>query len=109
MPRGYGRGYGLRGAYGRWYPGWQTVAQYPPTQLTVEEQKGAVYVGPCRCGFGPHAYYRLSDGRIVHASSVPPALPVLPEDAASELDRLRSENEELRRRMKDLEQKLEKR
>lgn len=102
------RGYGMWGARGGWYPGHLWQAQHPATQLTAEERKGAVYVGPCRCGSGPHAYYRLSDDRIVHAMPTMPATPVPPEDAASELERLRSENEELGRRVKDLEQKLEK-
>ncbi|HIP34525.1 MAG TPA: hypothetical protein EYG87_00565 [Methanothermococcus okinawensis] len=25
------------------------------------------YVGPCRCGFGPHAFYVDDRGRLVHA------------------------------------------
>jgi hypothetical protein len=25
------------------------------------------YIGPCRCGTGPHAYYEDESGRIVHA------------------------------------------
>ncbi|AEF95726.1 DUF5320 domain-containing protein [Methanotorris igneus] len=25
------------------------------------------YIGPCRCGMGPHAYYEDESGRIVHA------------------------------------------
>ncbi len=28
------------------------------------------YLGPCRCGFGPHAFYRDPSGRIVHASQL---------------------------------------
>ncbi|MCA1902241.1 MAG: hypothetical protein LDL53_08510 [Candidatus Hydrogenedens sp.] len=28
------------------------------------------YIGPCRCGRGPHAFYRNSRGNILHASKV---------------------------------------
>ncbi|ADG12691.1 conserved hypothetical protein [Methanocaldococcus infernus ME] len=29
--------------------------------------RGFRYIGPCRCGFGPHAYYVDDRGRVVHA------------------------------------------
>ncbi|WP_456418853.1 hypothetical protein [Methanocaldococcus infernus] len=29
--------------------------------------RGFRYIGPCRCGFGPHAYYVDDRGRIIHA------------------------------------------
>ncbi|ENN96473.1 hypothetical protein J422_02250 [Methanocaldococcus villosus KIN24-T80] len=29
------------------------------------------YVGPCRCGFGPHAFYVDDYGRLVHAWELP--------------------------------------
>jgi len=31
---------------------------------------GYGYLGPCRCGFGPNAFYRTHEGRIVHASQL---------------------------------------
>lgn len=105
--RGYGRGYGAWGGrcyVGQWWPGRPFM-----TRLSPEEQKGAVYIGPCRCGFGPHAYYRLSDGRIVHASAVPAGISEPSMVPTSELDRLREENEELRSRLRALEEKIEKR
>jgi len=30
------------------------------------EERGLRYVGPCRCGHGPHAYYVTRDGRTVY-------------------------------------------
>lgn len=96
----------MREAYGRRYQRRQLPAQLSLDRPTVEEPKGAVYIGPCKCGSGPDAHYRLSDGRIVHASSVPSAQPVSSEDATSEFRRIKSENEELRKRMKELEQRL---
>ena len=28
------------------------------------------YLGPCRCGFGPHAFHEMHDGRIAHVSQL---------------------------------------
>lgn len=98
----------MSGARGGWYRWDRSQMQYPLAQLTADEQKGAVYVGPCRCGLGLHAHHRLSDGRIVHASSMGSVRPARPEDTTSELETLRNENEELGRRVKELEQKLKK-
>ena len=28
------------------------------------------YVGRCRCGFGPNAFYRMSNGKTIHASQI---------------------------------------
>ena len=52
---GYGRG-GGRGRFG-WFGGGAGV-------------EGYTYVGPCRCGWGPHAYYTDEKGRLVHASEL---------------------------------------
>ncbi len=32
--------------------------------------KGLTYIGPCRCGYGPHAYYIDESGRVIHASHI---------------------------------------
>ncbi|CAB3288172.1 Exonuclease SbcC [Methanocaldococcus lauensis] len=48
---GFGRGFGRR-FFWRYFPA--TVGRYR-------------YIGPCRCGFGPHAFYVDDSGRIVHA------------------------------------------
>ncbi len=59
---GYGRGLG-RGYGGGWGRGWWGAYGYRTSQ-------GFTYVGPCRCGFGPHAFYMDPSGRLVHASQV---------------------------------------
>jgi len=52
MPNGWTRG--------RWWI-WRNVFPTPA---------GHDYLGPCRCGFGPNAFYRTPEGRIVHASQL---------------------------------------
>jgi len=40
---------------------------------------GHNYLGPCRCGFGPHAFYRTPEGKVIHSSQIfPVAGPVPP-------------------------------
>ncbi|MGQ9588148.1 MAG: hypothetical protein ACUVT7_07200 [Thermoplasmata archaeon] len=104
MPRGYGMG---RGGYwwhhgrGYWWPG------YPVESVPAKDlPKDAIYVGPCRCGFGPHAYYRLTDGRIVHAAGLPYAREVPPAEPEPTYDELEAEVESLRNRVQELEKKL---
>jgi len=107
MPRGYGvgrGGYWWHHAGGYWWPG---VAAEPITDADLK--KGTVYVGPCRCGFGPHAYYRTADGRIVHASmlSFPQRAPLATEEERQQgQDELQAELEHLRARVQELERKL---
>lgn len=107
MPRGYVVG---RGGYW-WHHNrrfwWPTATAEPVAEADLK--RGLVYVGPCRCGYGPHAYYRTADGRIVHASTLPFAekLPIVPEKE-EELgeDELKAELESLRTRVLELEKKL---
>lgn len=47
------RGRGWHG--GRWW------------QLPVGAPSGYTYIGPCRCGTGPHAFYQDRSGRIIPA------------------------------------------
>lgn len=94
MPRGYmmwrGRGW-PRGA------GWTSEAV----------AKDMVYVGPCRCGFGPHAYYRTRSGTLVHAQDIYlPSVSAAPADAEEELRLLKEENERLEARIRALEESL---
>ncbi len=105
MPRGYGMGRGARWwQHGRvyWAPG------YPAEYAQAKDLPGGVaYIGPCRCGFGPHAYYRTAEGAIVHASSVPYAKEssqsVQPEEALeSEVERLRVRVEELEAKLREV-------
>ena len=71
-----------------------------------EMPKDATYIGPCRCGFGPHAHYRTADGRIVHASSLPYEKDVPSSEPELESEGLQAELEGLRSRVNDLETKL---
>jgi hypothetical protein len=91
---GYGRGLHR----GRFWP-----------YTLVSAPEGYTYLGPCRCGFGPDAFYRDKSGRIVHASqllhgSVPQM--VSTEDPEVEISQLRVEKAELERRIKELEEHL---
>ena len=92
---GFGRGWGGRGSGYWWGP------RLAPA--------GYTYVGPCRCGLGPHAYYQDASGRVVPAGAVfrgatwvPPA----PTPTSAELEQLRAEKAELERRLSELERKL---
>jgi len=82
------------------------------------------YVGPCRCGFGPHAYYEDVKGRIYHVSEICPYYSMgygkggfKPEYAGypyylryrkdeRELEILKEEKEWIERRIKELEKKI---
>jgi len=107
MPRGYGMGRGTNWwHHGRGYcwPGY-------PVEYTEAKDlpKDVTYIGPCRCGYGPHAHYRTADGRIVHASSLPYEKDVTPSEPGQEHEDLQAELERLRNRVKDLETKLSER
>jgi len=87
--------------------GW-TGAAYPRLAWTgATAPAGYRYVGSCRCGFGPNAYYQDAAGRIVPASGLfsggtwtPPA------QVPSEIEQLRAERADLERRLRDLEERL---
>ena len=77
---------------------------WPHTSASVPE--GYTYIGPCRCGFGPDAFYRDKSGRIVHAAQVhrrgiltTPAA----EEFEAEMGLLRAEKIELEKRIKEIE------
>jgi hypothetical protein len=91
---GYGRG--LHG--GRFWP--YTLASIP---------QGYTYLGPCRCGYGPDAFYRDKSGKVAHASqlfhgSIPPMTST--ESLESEVNQLKVEKEELEKRIKEIEDQL---
>ncbi len=92
--RGYGRGWGRGFGRGWRFGGWSAAP-------SVE---GYTYIGPCRCGWGPHAFYRDPEGRIVHASQVfgTAAHP----SQRAELEALKREKEELERRIREIESLL---
>ncbi|HUU50683.1 MAG TPA: hypothetical protein VMW81_06975 [Nitrospinota bacterium] len=92
----YGRGRG-------WWPGWYSKAT----------PSGYSYIGPCLCGFGPHAYYQDPAGRMAHASQVYSFGPVPPssatkEDLEYELKILKDEKAELEKRLNEIEKELKK-
>lgn len=94
---GYGRGWF---GYGRgWWRG----------TTNVPAPAGYRYIGPCRCGWGPNAFYQDASGRIVHASELyrggwPTVAPTtIQEDTKAELEALRREKEDLEKRIAELE------
>jgi hypothetical protein len=97
--RGRGWGYGGRGGWG--YGGGGGWRWYGYTYAPTASVKSYTYVGPCRCGFGPHAYYMDSEGRLVHASQIFSG--VVP---YNEVESLRQEKKELERRLQDIESRI---
>ncbi|MGB9907779.1 MAG: hypothetical protein ACPLRR_10395 [Candidatus Saccharicenans sp.] len=115
--RNYGRGFGPGAGpgygpgYGRgWCHDW-------PDELKTPE--GYSYLGPCRCGFGPHAFWQEKEtGRIFrgfpgYGGWFRPGYPwpgrkPSEEDLKSELDWLKQAREDLEARIKDLEETLKK-
>jgi hypothetical protein len=80
-------------------------------QMPVIAPKGYTYIGPCRCGTGPHAFYLTPSGRTVHAWQlyrwgVPPAF--TEEDLKTALEVLKEEKAELEKRIEELEKELKK-
>ena len=91
--RGYGYGRGSRGA---WWGG-----------AAVSPAAGYTYLGPCRCGTGPHAYYQDANGQVLTAAQVfRPAQPAAARVTQTELERLRAEKADLERRLAALEERL---
>jgi len=83
--------------------GWRRWAQWPGY---AEVPAGYRYIGPCRCGWGPHAFFVDPSGRVVHASALwgsPPA-GRSPEDLRKELEALREEKVRLEKRIQELEE-----
>lgn len=87
--------------YGRgWHKWWQ---------IPVSTPKGYTYIGPCRCGMGPHAFYQDVSGRIVHAWQlyrwgVPPT--PTKEDLESRLEVLKEEKAQLEKEIEELEKQI---
>lgn len=72
-----------------------------------EEPDRGDYHGACRCGHGPHAHIGAHEGQGHRPWTVTRDPRDRPANEPSEIDRLRSENEELRRLMKKLTEKTE--
>lgn len=89
----YGQGRRHRG-------GWGGGTAVPFAGATAPA--GYTYVGPCRCGTGPNAYYQDASGRLVRSWQVlPPAPPA--EDLKAQIESLKEEKARLERRVEDLE------
>jgi hypothetical protein len=76
-------------------------------RVSIEAPEGYEYIGPCRCGFGPDAYYReKKTGRIFHASQLHSYFSPYryeDEEIRTQLEKLRREKENLERRIEELE------
>lgn len=75
----------------------------------ITQPKGYRYIGPCRCGTGPHAFYQDESGRVIHAWDlyrwgVPPT--PTKEDVKDELEALKQEKLELEKRIEELEKQM---
>ncbi|MDK2373287.1 MAG: hypothetical protein QI197_07930 [Candidatus Korarchaeota archaeon] len=117
--RGWGRGWGWRrGGFG-WGRGW--VWWVAPQVISAAASRGYTYIGPCRSGIGPWAFYLSPSGQVVHAwqifgSGIPfPAWPwTYPITATqqsvtapvSEREQLEREREYLRRELQEIERRL---
>lgn len=78
-------------------------------QPKVTAPSGYGYIGPCRCGTGPHAFYQDPSGRIVHAWQLyrwgGPPTPTK-EDLKAELEALKEEKAQLEKRIEMLEEQM---
>ncbi|MCM8784974.1 MAG: hypothetical protein NC827_05550 [Candidatus Omnitrophica bacterium] len=87
--------------YGRGWHRWQPKVTAP---------SGYTYIGPCRCGRGPHAFYQDPNGRIVHAWQLycwgVPTTPTK-EDLKVELEALKEEKAQLEKRIEELEKQVD--
>jgi len=87
--------YGFRGIH-RWWS-------------NISTPSGYTYIGPCRCGYGPHAFYLDPSGRVIHAWQLYrwPFSPIsTTEDMVAEIEMLKKEKEILEKRIEELEKKL---
>lgn len=99
-------------------PSFRTVSNTP----TAPAPAGYRYVGYCRCGYGPNAYYQTPDGRVIPAyqlytGGVPqpqysyPSFPVSSLDKEKvlkeRLERLQEEIADVTNQLEDLEGKKE--
>jgi hypothetical protein len=77
----------------------------------IDAPTGYRYVGPCRCGLGPNAYYQDERGRLYRARHLHRfGVPAVRETAVTqaELDDLRQEKADLEKRIREIEERLDK-
>jgi len=101
--RGYGYGHGYTQGFRRDWR-WSGLAG-------IQVPEGYSYVGPCRCGWGPNAFYQDAAGRIVHARHVyrwggPVGPTPLGKELKEEFELLKARKEDLERRLAELEKRL---
>lgn len=75
----------------------------------VTVPQGYTYIGPCRCGAGPDAYYQDASGRILHASQVlamNPDIPISKSATSPEVEKLKQEKAVLEKRVHEFESQL---
>nr|MDO8062149.1 hypothetical protein [Candidatus Freyrarchaeum guaymaensis] len=113
--RGWGRGRGRRWWWWSWWAASQssTTSQSPtqaPTQPSPPAPRGYRYIGPCRCGFGPNAFYQDPQGRIVHASQIfwgsPAPTPVTPYTEEAREETIEEKIEKLREKLEELAEEI---
>jgi hypothetical protein len=78
-------------------------------QKSVSDGPGYAYIGPCRCGRGPHAWYRDEKGNIIHAWDLwGSSAPTTSSNAniKNELEALKNEKAKLERQIEELERQL---
>ncbi len=71
--------------------------------------RGYTYVGPCRCGTGPHAFYQDTQGRLIpahHLCNQPVSFQPTKEDLKAELEALKEEKAELEKYITELESEI---
>ncbi len=119
---GWKRGWGFGGGWGRGWAWW-----VGPQYISSAAARGYTYIGPCRSGIGPWAFYLSPSGQVVHAwqvfgspippwpwtgsptsvtpsTSLVPTTPSLP--TTSEKEMLENEREYLRRELQEIERRL---
>ncbi len=128
---GWRRGWGFGGGWGRGWAWW-----IGPQYISSAAARGYRYIGPCRSGIGPWAFYISPSGQVVHAwqvfgSAIPPwpwtspwtawpwtgsstsvtpstsPTPITPyTPTISEKDMLENEREYLKRELQEIERRL---
>ncbi len=67
------------------------------------------YIGPCRCGFGPHAHYITPEGMVVHASQIFAPFPPLQQEITEEeeLDMLKEDSKMIEEELAQIKKRIE--